>query len=118
MKKALIAALAALPLLFTSCATDPLGSGWGEHNRWHADGHIQSSFYGRKYYFDPNSLHDAHARARGPHETPYRVYANEAEGPHGYYLFQGSRYYDPNSIHDAYARPRGRRVVQQPGSGS
>ena len=120
MKQTLIAALAALPLLLTSCV-DRLGSGWGENQRWYADGHVQHRFYGRSYYYDPCSVHDAHARARGPYVTEYRTYGVDcADRVHGS-VFQP--YYDPNSIHDAYVRPgRGYRYIgrdgyRYPGSG-
>jgi hypothetical protein len=111
MKKLLIAAVAVLPLLLTSCVTDRFGAGRGETERFYADGHIRNPYYGRKYHYDPHSPHDAHARQRdgkdlwvGDYDSRYRAYENP------YYPTAYLRryyYYDPNSIHDAYARPRG-----------
>jgi hypothetical protein len=114
MKIFFLAVLAALPLLLTSCCTDLFGAGLGEHDRWYADGHVKSTYYGRHFYYDPCSVHDAHARMRGPNSSPYRTYGPECkEGEWHGALFQ--RHYDPNSIHDAYARPRyGYRYVGNP----
>ena len=76
MKTPLIILLAPLYLLLTSC-TDRYRSGWGEHERFNNDGSIKSTHYGRLYYYDPHSIHDAHARFRGKHSSRYRTYRRE-----------------------------------------
>lgn len=76
MKTPLIILLAPLLLLLTSC-TDRYRSGYAEHERFHNDGSIRSPYYGRLYHYDPNSVHDAHYRFRGKHNSPYRTYRRE-----------------------------------------
>ena len=108
MNKPILILLAALPLLLTSCIiSDRHGSGYGEGQRWNADGSIKNHYYTRTYYYDPHSPHDAHARLRGGEGNQYRLYENAS----GYSNSKGlAWHYDPNSTHDVYARPRGRNV--------